>query len=176
MANLTATSSFDAVLQLETTHQAIGGAGGTMNLQAQALLNRTQYLLDQVNTKTTLTEVKTNLNVTGSAPMYVARAWVTFNSYTATIGVLNSGNISSITDNGVGNYTLNFTTAMPDANYAVLGTTLMDSSNNVSSLSVQVDGSHSSGPTQKTTSAVRVGLANGSGRYDAVNIYVAVFG
>lgn len=121
MANLTATSSFDAVLQLETTHQAIGGAGGTMNLQAQALLNRTQYLLDQVNTKTTLTEVKTNLNVTGSAPMYVARAWVNFNG-TGTVAIRASGNVTSITDSGTGNWIVNVTTAIQDVNFAVTAT------------------------------------------------------
>ena len=33
-----------------------------------------------------------------------------------------SGNVSSITDNGTGNYTVNFTTAMPDANYAPFAT------------------------------------------------------
>ena len=176
MANLTATSAWSDVLQLETTHQAIGGAGGTMNLQAQSLINRTQYLADnKLNTADFLTTLKTNLNASGTAPVYACRAWVNFNSYTATIGILNSGNISSITDNGVGNYTLNFTTAMPDANYAVLGTTLMDSSNNTASLNVQVDGSHTSGPTQKTVSAVRIGLA-ASSRFDAVNIYVSVFG
>ena len=121
MANLTATSSFDSVLQLETTHQAIGGAGGTMNLQAQALLNRTQYLLDQVNTKTTLTEVKTNLNVTGSAPMYVARAWVNFNGV-GTVAIRDAGNVSSVTDLGVGLYRANLTTALPNSNLCPVAT------------------------------------------------------
>lgn len=44
MADLTPVSSFDDVPQLETTTQALGGPGGPMNTQAQALLNRTQYL------------------------------------------------------------------------------------------------------------------------------------
>ena len=44
MANLTPVNSFDNVIQLETTDIAIGGAGGIMNAQAQALLNRTAYL------------------------------------------------------------------------------------------------------------------------------------
>jgi hypothetical protein len=52
----------------------------------------------------------------GSAPSYSARAWVNFNG-TGTIAIRASGNVSSLTDNGVGNYTVNFTTAMPDANY-----------------------------------------------------------
>jgi hypothetical protein len=52
----------------------------------------------------------------GSAPSYSARAWVNFNG-TGTVAIRASGNVSSITDNGVGDYTVNFTTAMPDANY-----------------------------------------------------------
>ena len=62
------------------------------------------------------------LNASGSAPIYACRAWVNFNG-TGTVAIRASGNVSSITDNGTGNYTVNFTTAMPDANYAytVLG-------------------------------------------------------
>lgn len=59
-------------------------------------------------------------NVTGTAPTYAVRAWVNFNG-TGTVAIRNSGNVSSITDNGTGDYTVNFTTAMPDANYALVG-------------------------------------------------------
>ena len=52
------------------------------------------------------------------ATAYGCRAWVNFNG-TGTIAIRASGNVSSITDNGTGNYTVNFTTAMPDVNYAV---------------------------------------------------------
>ena len=55
----------------------------------------------------------------GSAPLYSCRAWVNFNG-TGTVAIRASGNVTSITDNGTGNYTLNFTTAMPDANYATI--------------------------------------------------------
>jgi hypothetical protein len=54
----------------------------------------------------------------GSAPSYSARAWVNFNG-TSTVAIRASGNVSSITDNGTGDYTVNFTTAMADANYMV---------------------------------------------------------
>ena len=54
----------------------------------------------------------------GTAPLYAARAWVNFNG-TGTIAIRASGNVSSITDNGAGDYTVNFTTAMSDANYGV---------------------------------------------------------
>jgi len=53
----------------------------------------------------------------GSAPLYAARAWVNFNG-TGTVAIRASGNVTSITDNNTGDYTVNFTTAMPDANYA----------------------------------------------------------
>lgn len=48
---------------------------------------------------------------------YKCRAWVNFNG-TGTVAIRAAGNVSSITDNGTGNYTVNFTTAMPDVNYA----------------------------------------------------------
>ncbi len=51
---------------------------------------------------------------------YLCRAWVNFNG-TSTVAIRASGNVSSITDNGTGDYTVNFTTAMTDANYAVVG-------------------------------------------------------
>jgi hypothetical protein len=57
---------------------------------------------------------------TGSAPSYSARAWVNFNG-TGTVAIRASGNVSSITDNGTGNYTVNFSTAMPNADYAIQG-------------------------------------------------------
>jgi len=59
---------------------------------------------------------------TGSAPSYSARAWVNFNG-SGTVAIRESGNVSSITDLGTGYYTINFTTAMPDANYSIVGNT-----------------------------------------------------
>ena len=67
-------------------------------------------------------QVKTALNATGEAPIYACRAWVNFNG-TGAVAIRASGNVSSITDNGAGDYTVNFTTAMPDANYSVSGLT-----------------------------------------------------
>lgn len=55
---------------------------------------------------------------TGSAPYYGARAWCDLDG-TGTATVDASGNISSVTDNGTGDYTLSFTTAMPDTNYNI---------------------------------------------------------
>ena len=55
--------------------------------------------------------------VSGTAPLYMARAWVNFNG-TGTPAIRASGNMSSITDNGTGDYTINFTTAMADVNFS----------------------------------------------------------
>lgn len=58
--------------------------------------------------------------VSGTAPIYPCRAWVNFNG-TGTVAIRASGNVTSITDNGTGDYTVNFTTALPDANYSAAG-------------------------------------------------------
>jgi hypothetical protein len=49
-----------------------------------------------------------------------ARAWCNFNG-TGTVAIRNSFNVSSITDNGTGDYTFNLTNALPNANYVVVG-------------------------------------------------------
>ena len=53
------------------------------------------------------------------ATAYGCRAWVNFNG-TGTVAIRASGNVSSITDNGTGDYTVNFSTSMPDSNYSVV--------------------------------------------------------
>ena len=56
----------------------------------------------------------------GSEDYFLDRAWVNLNG-TGTVAIRADGNVSSITDNAAGNYTVNFTTALTDANYAVSG-------------------------------------------------------
>ncbi len=81
----------------------------------------TQTLTNKTLTSPTLTTPNINsaqfATVSGTAPLYACRAWVNFNG-TGTVAIRGSGNVSSITDNGTGDYTVNFTTAMSDANYA----------------------------------------------------------
>jgi len=54
------------------------------------------------------------------ATAYGCRAWVNFNG-TGTVAIRASGNVTSITDQGVGDYTINLTTALSDINYSVAG-------------------------------------------------------
>jgi len=81
----------------------------------------TQTLTNKTLTSPTLTTPNIDSaqipTVSGTAPIYMCRAWVNFNG-TGTVAIRASGNVTSITDNGVGDYTVNFTTAMPDANYS----------------------------------------------------------
>ena len=51
----------------------------------------------------------------------LCKAWVNFNG-TGTVAIRASYNVSSITDNGTGDYTVNFTTALVDANYGFAAT------------------------------------------------------
>jgi hypothetical protein len=67
-------------------------------------------------------KVTTLQNLSGTE-VYTAKAWVNFNG-NGTVAIRSSGNVSSITDNGTGTYTVNFTVAMPNANYAIAGTTV----------------------------------------------------
>lgn len=66
-----------------------------------------------------LSEGGTGSNISGSAPGFVARAWCLFNgTTTGTNAPAAGGNVTSVTRNSAGNYTINFTTAMQDADYA----------------------------------------------------------
>lgn len=60
-------------------------------------------------------------NTSGTEVGTLCRAWINFDG-TGTVAIRAQFNVSSITDNGTGDYTLNFATAMSDTSYAVLGT------------------------------------------------------
>jgi hypothetical protein len=97
----------------------------------------------------------------------VCKAWVNFNG-TGTVAIRASYNVSSITDNGVGDYTVNFTTAMPDANYAA---TMSLAPNGYPSPTTAV--------TSLTAAALRFtsqGVSAGSGvSGDSATLSVAIF-
>ena len=107
--------------------------------------------------------------VSGTAPIYPCRAWVNFNG-TGTVAIRASGNVTSITDNGTGDYTVNFTTALADANYSVAGIAGLDGTggNTVSALKLYDN------LTAPTTTAVRVTYV-GTAFTDAVRVCVQIF-
>lgn len=99
----------------------------------------------------------------GSAPIYGCRAWVNFDGTRDASGAAStsntnrfiraSGNVASVLRNGAGDYTITFTTAMLDANYA----TAAFAGNNSGNASVIQFGGAST-----TASAVRVSVVNSS--------------
>jgi hypothetical protein len=106
------------------------------------------------------------------ATAYGCRAWVNFNG-TGTVAIRASGNVSSITDNGTGDYTVNFTTAMPDINYSITGTTSPSTGiSNIPAATLVL-----SYATAPTTSARRIftGDSRNGGFQDCEYISVSVF-
>jgi len=110
-------------------------------------------------------QVKTATNASGSAPVYACRAWVNFNG-TGTVAIRASGNVSSVTDNGTGDYTVNFTTAMPDANYATVGAA---AGNVAGTADTTVK------PYSYATSSVSVATSGNAALDDLANTNIAIF-
>ena len=116
--------------------------------------------------------------VSGTAPIYACRAWVNFNG-TGTVAIRASGNVTSITDNGTGDYTVNFTTAMPDANYSPSAVVLLDTAPSAN-YGYGVKSSGTTSLTNMTTSSWRfrtgwVGGAAGTQLDDAQLVAIQIF-
>jgi hypothetical protein len=110
--------------------------------------------------------VATSLSTaSGSAPSYSARAWANFNG-TGTPAILASGNVSSITDNGTGDYTVNFTTAMADAKYCPISSSGQNASANPGSQCLH---------DLAVGSFIVTHWESGSINRDISEIYIAVF-
>jgi uncharacterized protein (AIM24 family) len=93
-----------------------------------------------------------------------AKAWVNFDG-TGTVAIRASYNVSSITDNGTGDYTVNFTTAFADTNYAAVVTS--------NALASSVVGG--TGTTSSTTALQVLSVRPGVGYQDSTTMSVSVF-
>jgi tetrahydromethanopterin S-methyltransferase subunit E len=140
-------------------------ASGTGTFTVAAPNTNTDYTLTLPETTGTLAlTTQAITQTTGSAPYYGARAWVNFNG-TGTVAIRASGNVSSITDLGTGNYRVNLTTAMPDTNYATLVTGLASGSVNFNTTIQQI----------VNTSSFEIYTANNTTLTDTPSVYSAVF-
>jgi hypothetical protein len=111
--------------------------------------------------------------VSGTAPIYPCRAWVNFNG-TGTVAIRASGNVTSITDNGTGDYTVNFTTAMPDANYSASG--LVKEYNDTTNSFLALNFAKQTVANTFSTTSLRVqSLATNGAGVDAAVVTVNVF-
>ena len=98
-----------------------------------------------------------------------AKAWVNFNG-TGTVAIRADYNVTSITDNGTGDYTVNFTTALSDANYSISQTLSAQASNNDGGVAVIAFGT-----TLSTTNFRMVTDQRSAGEYDPTIVCFSVF-
>ena len=157
----------------------INGAGSIVGISAGGLPDASIVTADIADGN--ITPAKLSGAQSGSAPVYGCRAWVNFDGTRneadtgastngANVKIRASGNVSSVLKNGTGDYTITFTTAMPDANYSLIVNT-SDSSGNTTSISFLRWFTAS-----PTTSASRIGTTNDAGAaFDTPFTCVAVF-
>lgn len=98
-----------------------------------------------------------------------AKAWVNFNG-TGTVAIRAAFNVSSITDNGSGDYTVNFTTSMVDVNYAAVVTAGGPGTSAIANATV-------GWAAINAANSVRLGVSdnNSDANFDANNVSVAIF-
>jgi hypothetical protein len=109
-----------------------------------------------------------------------AKAWVNFNGTTSPGTIRSSYNVSSVTKNGTGDYTVNFATAMTDANYSVNGiTSIAGQSTSLAAVGIfSVKLSASNTYSNKTISQVQIVSCGNSTNtiLDGFDVNVAIFG
>ena len=108
-------------------------------------------------------------NTSGVEKGQLAKAWINFDG-TGTIAIRDSFNVSSITDDATGKYTVSLTTAMSNSNYCVI------SSGHLFETTV-TGNAREVGANVLTTSSYQLTVSyNGSSTQDAENVFSAVFG
>ena len=169
-ANLSLQSNGTTIAALTSTGMAVTG---TLSASGAATLSSTLDVTGAATLSSTL-GVTGNLSFNSGygsvATAYGCRAWVNFNG-TGTVAIRASGNVSSITDNGTGDYTVNFTTSMTDANYCAVA------SGNSTSSSITVGQPNSSAfaYSAPTTSACRVFFSSNTIAKDIDVCNVSIF-
>ena len=142
-----------------------GDTSGTVTVSAPAVAGTRTITLPAATGTAILEDGSNNLQMNSgfgsSATAYGVRAWVNFDG-TGTVAIRDSGNVSSITDHNTGEYSANFTTAMPDANYSFVA----QSKNN-----------SYCGAFSTTTTAARVTVRSASvsnATFDSNLVYIAI--
>lgn len=154
----------------------IAGSGTITGISAGGLPDASIVTADIADAN--ITAAKLDGAQSGSAPIYGCRAWVNFDGTKDTTGATStantnrliraSGNVTSVLRNGTGDYTVTFTTAMPDANYALTA----QAGNGGAA---QTAGTSLSGAAPTTTTA-RILVDNGGGTLaDREYVNVAIF-
>ena len=189
--NLGTATSTQAIFQLATGSASDRYVNYTVNYSSQYLQTAgsnittsytdfdTQFFRNNAGT------VRASIDSTGNfafnsgygsaATAYGCRAWVNFNGVT-TATIRASGNVTSVTRNGAGDYTVNFTTAMPDANYSVNAIAMLNGTNSSSNAAfTTVFGSATYGNAYTTTSIRLLTQDYVSIAKDVLALNVAIF-
>ena len=159
--NATGTPSNTTFLRGDNSWQAVSTPTIASTGEAEAGINNTTFI--------TPLRMREGFNASGFAPVYACRAWVNFDGTTSPGTIRASGNVSSVTKNGTGDYTVNFTTALPDINFSINGMCSIVLGNNVP---VVFDNSTIRARTT-TSSSIRTMDAGNFG--DPVWVNIAVF-
>jgi hypothetical protein len=170
--NTTAQAEMNRVAGAVTSGQYLRGDGTNVVMSAIQAAD-----VPTLNQNTTGSAATVTGNATGStfgfnsgygsvATAYGCRAWVNFNG-TGTVAIRASGNVSSITDNGVGSYTVNFSTAMPNANYSATVTSVLTSNYPILGTGTPGTGNFSIAIANQTASAQTAA--------DSSSVFAAVF-
>jgi hypothetical protein len=163
--------------KVQATSEFKSETGNDLRLNAGSA-NRDIFM--QVNGSTLMTvqgstgNLQFNSGYGSVATAYGCRAWVNFNG-TSTVAIRASGNVSSITDNGTGDYTVNFTTAMPDVNYST--TASVSNAPGTQNLVSVIYTDNTNTPAAPTTSAFRMQVTANSGetKTDATYVCCSIF-
>jgi hypothetical protein len=163
--------------KVKATTEFKSETGNDLRLNAGSA-NRDIFM--QVNGSTLMTvqgstgNLQFNSGYGSVATAYGCRAWVNFNG-TSTVAIRASGNVSSITDNGTGDYTVNFTTAMPDVNYST--TASVSNAPGTQNLVSVIYTDNTNTPAAPTTSAFRMQVTANSGetKTDATYVCCSIF-
>jgi hypothetical protein len=149
----------------------IDGTGNITGLVAGGLpdgsINNADLATDAVSTSKILNGAVTTAKMGSAEQSGLAKAWVYFNGE-GTVTIRASYNVSSITDVGVGDYTINLTTALADANFSAVGCAGGTSASNG-------DRQLSTYPTSTSTCKAISGLTGSVAKYDAQQVHVAIF-
>lgn len=146
---------------------------GTLAQNGTLEINRAKLEQGTSATSFDLQNPKDEQQFADDFPQYYARAWVNFNG-TGTVAIRASGNVTSITDNGTGDYTVNLTTSMPDANFTTVCTGQQNNTAGTDGI-VTLKGN----TTQSSVSSIRV-ACSGAGistatLADFATVNVAIF-
>jgi len=147
------------------TGATISGATKTLNIGTAGVAGSTTNIAIGSTTGTSTTTLNGTVNAPGLANG--VKAWVNFNG-TGTVAIRSSYNVSSITDNSAGNYTVNFTTALADANYAVSGF----AAEAIFTVAITVG---NFGTLTQTASAFRFNTTYGGTGYDCTQVHLSFF-